>query len=191
MTLFVIAAALASEPAPDVATSRAFVPRPLIGRPLVELRGGLDTVSAGQAPSICGELHLLRFLSVDACGTGSKLFHDRPIDEMSHYRVEADVPLVAVGRTELWLQPGVGFAEVQRGADAAGFRFGRQVAPDQAEAAGPEVSLSVKGRAWMHEGIYAVAELHTGVAFVPAAPQAVGLRGPVLPSAGITAGLGF
>lgn len=164
--------------------SRAFVPAPLVGRPLLEIRGGLDHATV---PLICGEVHLLRLLSVDACGTGSSLFHQRALDEMSHYRVEGDVPLLRRGRLEAWWQPGLGFAEVQRGADAPGYRFR---AGDTAEAAGPEATMTAKGRAWVHEGVYATAELNLGLAWIPAAPATVGTPA-TLPSGALTVGLGF
>lgn len=189
--LWLPTAAWADDPSPDVAASRAFVARPVAGRPVAELRDGLDTTSRARAPQICGEVHVLRFLALDACGSGATWFHDLPIDEMSHYRVEATVPLMAVGRGELWLQPGLGFAEVQRGADAGGFRFGREAAPEQNEAAGPEATLSLKGRAWVHDKVFGVAEANAGLAVVPAAPVVMGSKGPAVPSASLTVGLGF
>jgi len=172
--------------------SEAFVARPFLGRPLLELRGGVDTVAAGRSPVVCGELHPVRFLALDACGTGSGTWHRRPSDEMSHYRVEADLPLGSRGRLAGWLQPGVGFAEVQRGVDASGFSFGDGwTGPEGAEAAGAELSLSARGRAWVHERAYAVVEANVSTAWVPGAPEAVGTPGPVLPSASLTVGLGL
>jgi len=178
--------AFAAEPAPAVA-SQAFVARPVLGRPVVELRGGLDQ---NALPQLCGEVHPLRFLSVDACGTGSGWFHDRPTTEMSHYRVEADIPLARAGRLEAWLQPGLGFAEVQRDGDAAGYRFGP---PDvgQTEAAGPEATLSLRGRGWFHAHAYATVELNAGVAHIPGAPQAVGSPSSTIPSAALSIGAGL
>jgi len=190
LTWLAAATAFADDP-PAEAASRAFVARPLLGRPVVELRGGVDTFTDQAVPQICGEVHPLPYLALDACGTGSGWFHQRPSDEMSHYRVEADLPLLARGRGEVWLQPGLGFAEVQRGVDAAGFRFGDEVAAGQVEAAGAEGTVSLRGRAWVHERVFAVAEANVGLAWIPGAPQAVGAAGPAVPSAGITAGLGF
>jgi hypothetical protein len=185
-----LAVALATEPDAGGVASKAFVARPLVGRPLLELRGGIDTASAGRAPHICGEVAVLPWLALDACGSGATWFHQLPIDEMSHYRVEGTVPLAADGRGELWLQPGLGFAEVQRGADAGGFRFGEQTQPGQNEAAGPEATVSVKGRAWVHERVFGVVEANAGLAIVPAAPAVLGQQ-PLVPSATLTLGLGF
>jgi hypothetical protein len=184
--LLLLTASLAAEPVPAVA-SQAFVPRPVLRRPVLELRGGLDQTST---PQICGEVHPLPYVSVDACGTGSGWFHQRPTTEMSHYRLEADLPLARAGRLEAWLQPGVGFAEVQRDGDAAGYRFERAARAGQTEAAGPEATLSVRGRAWFHQHAYAVVELNGGIAHIPAAPHTVGIPS-TLPSAALSVGVGL
>jgi hypothetical protein len=181
--------ALADDVDPEAVRARAFVAAPLLGRPVLELRGGWH--SGPGAATICGEVHAMRWLAIDACGTGSKLLHDRPVDEMSHYRLEVDVPLAERGRGELRLQPSAGFAEVQRGADADGFRFGRGVAPGQNEAAGAEVGAAAKGRWWVHRGVYGVSEVNVGVAYIPGAPVAVGSPTAWVPSASWTLGLGF
>lgn len=162
----------------------AFVPQPIFGRPAVELRGGLDHAAT---PLVCGEVHVLAFLALDACGTGSSWFHQRALDEMSHYRAEASMRLHGRGRAEWWLQPGFGFAEVQRGADAPGFRTRPGPTP---EAAGPELTASTKGRWWVHRGVSAVAEVNVAAAWVPAAPEVLALP-ELLPSASISVGVGF
>lgn len=191
MMLWLLAFALADEAADAGTSSRAFVARPFVGRPLLELRGGLDTVGGGRVPQICGEVHVLRYLALDACGTGATWFHQQAADEMSHYRVEGSVPLLADGRGELWLQPGLGFAEVQAGNDAAGFRFRDTPEPGQNEAAGPEATVSVKGRLWLHERVYGIAEANAGLAHIPAAPAVMGIGSPTVPSATLTLGVGF
>lgn len=171
--------------------SQGFHSRPLVGRPLLELRGGLDSIGRGRVPQICGEVHVLPFLALDACGTGATWFHQQAADEMSHYRVEGTVPLLSDGRGEVLLQPGLGFAEVQAGNDAPGFRFETDAAPAANEAAGPEASLSVKGRLWLHEKVYGIAEANAGLAHIPAAPAVMGRGAPNVPSATLTLGLGF
>jgi len=171
--------------------STGFVARPFLGRPVVELRGGIDSFGDGQVPQICGEVHPIRYLSLDACGTGSGWFFQRPTDEMSHYRAELDLPLLSRGRAEAWLQPGLGFAEVQRGEDAGGFRFGDRVDAGQVEAAGAEATLSGRGRLWFHERAFAVVEANLGLAYIPGAPEAVGAPSPTVPSAALSIGAGF
>ena len=96
-----------------------------------------------------------------------------------------------MGRVEGGLLLGAGFAEVQRGSDEPGFRFGEAQTADQVEAAGPEVSASLKGRFWVDEKAYIVADLNAGAAYVPAAPTVMGSGGPVLAFGALTVGLGF
>jgi hypothetical protein len=185
--LLLLATAFAAEPPPAIA-SEVFLPRPFLGRPVVDVRGGWQ--ADGNA-TICAEASPLVFVSLDACGTGSGWFHQRPTTEMSHYRVEANLPLARTGRFEALLQPGVGLAEVQRDGDAPGFRFERTAGPQQTEAAGPEATLSVRGRGWFHHRAYASVEINAAVAHIPAAPQAVGSPSSTVPSAALTVGLGL
>lgn len=186
--LFLLAtAAFANDPSPVVA-HHMFVARPFLGRPVVDVRGGWH--AEGQ-PLICAEASPLAFIALDACGTGSGWFHQRPTTEMSHYRVEANLPLARAGRFEALVQPGVGVAEVQRNGDLPGFRFERQARAQQTEAAGPEATLSLRGRGWFHEWAYASVELNAAVAYIPAAPAAVGTASSTVPSAAVTVGLGI
>ena len=187
MLLLLATLSLASEPTPAVA-SQAFVPRPALGRPVVELRGGLH---GGGQPLICGEVAPHRYLALDACGTGSGWFHQRPTTEMSHYRIEGTIPLLRRGRLEAYVQPGLGMAEVQRDGDLPGFRFESNAAPQQTEAAGPEATLSLRGRGWFHAWAYATVELNAAVAHIPAAPVTVGTSSSTVPSAALTVGLGL
>ncbi len=88
---------------------------------------------------------------------------------------------------------GAGFAEVQSGMDQTGFRFGRAASDDQVEAAGPEASISVKGRLWVDDGgrTYVTADLNAGAAYIEAARTVIGHGGPVVPFAAATVGYGF
>ena len=165
--------------------------RPLLGRPVVELRGGLEGAHQWAVPVVCGQVTPLRFLAVEACGTGSGLFHNPDIPEQSHYRVEGLIPLRSSGTMELTLQPGVGFSEVQTGIDQPGFRFGREVAPGQNEAAGVEAAVGLSGRSWVAPRMYVTADVTAGSAYAPAAPEAVGSRSGWLPFALLTVGLGL
>ncbi len=187
--LLLLAAALAAEPPPPtLVASEAFVARPFLGRPVVDVRGGWHD---GGNALLCAEASPLALISLDACGTGSGWFHQRPTTEMSHYRIEANLPLVRAGRFEAVVQPGVGMAEVQRDGDLPGFRFERGAAPQQTEAAGAEATLSLRGRGWFHARAYASVELNAAVAHIPAAPAAVGSPSSTVPSAALTVGLGI
>lgn len=176
--------------AQDVALDAQRV-RPLLGRPVVELRGGLEGAHQGAVPVVCGQVMPLRFLAVEACGTGSGLFHNPDIPEQSHYRLEGVIPLRNTGTLELTLQPGIGFSEVQTGIDQPGFRFGREVEPGQNEAAGLEAAVGLSARSWVAPRVYLTADVTAGSAYAPAAPEAVGSRSGLLPFALLTVGLGL
>lgn len=174
-------------------SSEVFIQRPVAGHPVFEMRIGVDRVDVGH-PFVCAELSPLRWLSVEGCGTGSGfLHHDPDYPDMAHFRARANVFGVGEGRTTADLLVGAGFAEVQTTADEPGFKFGQAKEPDQVEAAGPEASVSMKGRLWLDNTgrTYATADLNAGAALIPAAPEVLGQDGPVVPFAALTFGLGF
>ena len=176
--------------AQDSASSEVTLPRPLAGRPILDLRLGADTVSALDAPIVCMEGYPLAWLSVEACGTGANVWHQPTGPEMSHYRTRIRAMHATDGRLEAELLPGIGFSEVQVGPDAPGFLFGRPRTDDQVEAAGAEASLSGKIRYWTGK-TYVVVDVNAGAAIVPAAPVVTGATGPLLGFGGITVGAGF
>ena len=95
------------------------------------------------------------------------------------------------GRMDLNVLVGAGLAELQVAADEPGFKLGAARSDDQVEAAGPELSAGLKGRAWILPGAYVVGDLNVGGAYLPAAPQILGTGGPLLPFATVGLGLGF
>lgn len=171
--------------------SRAFVPAPVAGRPVFDLRVGVDSSARAAMPYICAEGYPLDRLSLEACGTGAGFLHQGPAAEMAHFRGRFTALEADHGRAEGGLLLGAGFAEVQVAQDQPGFRFGAAQSEDQVEAAGPEVSASLKGRLWVDERAYLVADLNAGAAYVPAAPTVMGAGGPVLAFGALTLGLGF
>ena len=181
------------------ASSEAFVPRPVAGHPVFELRIGADRspLAGGEGPwhpFICAEAAPARWLSFEACGTGAGILHQDPdFPDMAHFRAQVRAASFSLGRTTTDVQLGAGFAEVQRTTDEAGFKFGQAKTADPVEAAGPEAALSIKGRYWMDKGgrTYATADLDAGVAAIPAAPEVLGRGGPVVPFASLTIGMGF
>lgn len=187
LLLLSIGAAPADEPA---VRQQTFTPRPFVGWPLLELRGGVDSMSEGRAPMICMEIGAWTYLAVEACGSGAGILHDQDIAEMVHFRLEGTIPVVRQGRFELVVQPGLGFAEVQTGRDEGGFLFGPARTDDQNEGAGPEATASAKSRVWFHERAYGTAELSTGVAWIESAPTVLG-GSTIVPSVTFTLGLGF
>lgn len=185
---FLLLAALTQAQAQD---SRVFVPNPVAGHPVFDLRVGVDQIGPDH-PYLCGELSPLAWLSVEGCGTGSGFLHQGDSPEMAHFRSRARLASVGEGRLQGDFLFGAGFAEVQRTVDQVGFRFGKAREPEQVEAAGPEASISAKARYWVDRGgkSYLTADLNTGVAVVPGAPTVMG-TGPVIPFAALTVGMGF
>lgn len=168
-----------------------FEPRPLAGRPVFDLRLGVTRADPTQHPYICAEGAPLPWLTLEGCGTGSGFLHHGDEPDMAHFRTRLQLVDAQKGRADGALLAGVGFAEVQRGIDEHGFRFGEATTEDQNEAAGPEASLGAKGRLWFDPRAYLVMDVTTGVAYIPAAPTVIGRGGPVVPFAAVSAGLGF
>ena len=172
--------------------SAAVIPRPIAGHPVFEMRVGMDRIDQ-QHPFICAEGTPVAWLSIEGCGTGSGFLHRDEDADMAHFRAKGRVLDATMGRGTLDWLVGAGFTEVQRTADAPGFRFGAAREPEQVEAAGPEVSTSLKGRYYVDPGArtYVTADLNAGVATIPAAPTVMGTAGPLIPFAALTVGLGF
>ncbi|MEZ4241458.1 MAG: hypothetical protein R3F59_35970 [Myxococcota bacterium] len=175
-------------------SSTATIPRPVAGHPVLELRVGADRVDELRHPVVCAEGAPLSWLSFEACGTGAGIWHDdAEATDMAHFRARGRVAGATSGRGTLDALVGAGFLEVQRTArDAPGFRFGRAREPDQVEAAGPELSATVKGRWFVDPGArtFLTADFNVGAAVVPAAPTVMG-TGPVIPFALLSVGVGF
>jgi hypothetical protein len=174
-------------------SGQAFLQRPIAGHPVLEMRIGVDRLEVGH-PFVCAEVSPLRWLSVEGCGTGAGfLHHDPDFPDMAHFRARARVYGVGEGRVTADLLFGAGFAEIQSTSDAPGFKFGAAREPEQIEGAGPEASVSVKGRLWLDNGgrTYATGDVNVGVAAIASAPTVIGTDGPIVPFAALTFGLGF
>ncbi len=169
--------------------NKTFVRREVAGRPVFDLRVGAQSID-GRNPYLCGEGNPLKWLSIEACGTGAGILHQNGGFDMAHFRTRVRALHGETGRADLDLMIGAGFAEVQSSTDQAGFRFGRQD-PGAVEAAGAEGSVSAKGRFYTTPGTYLVADINVGAALIPGAPQVFGRGGPVVPFATATVGLGF
>lgn len=189
--------ALSPARADDGTAAVATLRRPVAGHGVLELRAGADTRAGrlGESPSrpyLCGEVTPLRRVGIEACGNGAGVLQQEALSDMAHFRVRVTAAEIETGRWDLALIGGVGWAEVQRGADAAGFKFGA-AEPGQVEAAGAEASVSVKGRFWATERAFGTMDLNMGAAVIPGAPEVMqnGSEGPVVPFGSITAGLGF
>ncbi len=187
--------ALAVDPAANhpVARSTAFGREPVAGWAVFELRGGLASSAAGARTMLCAEASPHRLLALEACGSGSGFLYAAAPGavDIVHFRAEASIPILTEGRTDLVLQAGAGFTEVQRGQDAPGFAFGPARSPDQVEGAGPSGSVALKARGWVRPGAYVSAEVDGGAAWIPAAPTVLGTAGPLRPFVTVSVGAGF
>lgn len=184
-----VALALADGPSQPGAVQGAFVRRPVAGRPVADLRVGAQSID-GSTPYLCAEGNPTAWFGIEACGNGQGILHQGQGFDMVHFRGRFRALHRELNRSDVDLLVGAGFAEVQRGEDAAGFRFGQQE-PGSVEAAGPEASVSIKGRFYTTPGTYLVADINAGAAVIPGAAQVFGAGGPVVPFATATIGLGF
>ncbi|MEM6929754.1 MAG: hypothetical protein AAF602_22640 [Myxococcota bacterium] len=184
MILLTVAAASAG-PSLDGTTAR-----PLLGHAFVELRGGVQAGNTGVGGTLCGQISPLRYVAIEACGSGGGFLFPDASSELVHFRAEAHIPLRSQGPLDLALEPGIGFTELEAGADAPGFRFGPARSPDQREGAGPSASLAIKGRWWARPRWFVTMETGVSVASIPSAPVVAG-SGPVITSGMTTVGIGF
>lgn len=174
----------------EATQSTVHVPRPLAGRPVLDLRVGADTAGSLEAPQVCMEGYPIAWLSVEACGNGSGIWRQNVGTDVAHFRTRVRALHSQNGRLEAELLPGIGFTEVQVGEDRAGFLFGQARSADQVEAAGAEASLSAKVRVWVDRA-YFVVDVNAGAAIIPAQPVVTGATGPVLGFGAVTVGAGF
>lgn len=192
LAILLVGPAHGEEPDPATAAvdSGAFVPDPVAGHPLLELRVG-GQVGAPTHPYVCGELTPVKRISIEGCGNGSGFLHQADVPDMAHFRARGAVLQGRRQRLAGELLVGVGFAEVQRTADEPGFQFGEPTEPEPVEAAGPEVSVGAKGRWWMDSKVYMSADATIGAAWIPGAPAVLDGDGPTVPFAGASVGVGF
>jgi len=154
------------------------------------LRIGASTANENGRPELCLELAPLAFLSVEGCGTGSGFLHRDPEAELAHFGVK--LRAASIETDFAWLEPniGVGFAELQVGADDPGFRFD-STGPRGIETAGPEIGASLRALVEIAEGFEGVLEARFALAYLPEAPHLVRPFPELMPSAEITLGAGF
>lgn len=194
LTLLLLAATASADDGTAAVTT---LRRPVAGHAVFELRAGADSRAGGPGegparPYLCGEVTPLKRVGVEACGNGAGVLQQRDLTDMAHFRVRVTAGEVQTEKWDWALIAGAGWAEIQRGADEAGFQFG-QAEAGQVEAAGAEASVSVKGRFWALEQGYGTVDLNMGAAVIPGAPEVTQgvVSGPVVPFGSITAGFGF
>ncbi|RYZ43618.1 MAG: hypothetical protein EOO71_02650 [Myxococcaceae bacterium] len=150
----------------------------------------LGASSGSKRLEMCLELSPLEVFSLEACGTGSEILHHENSPEMAHFRAKYTL---TQWKTELgWLQPrfGLGFTELQVGADDAGFKF-LGVGPRGVETAGPEASLGLRGIYPLGSYFDVVGELSFSMAWLKHAPQLIIPQSAFQPALSFTLGAGF
>ncbi|MFZ5476478.1 MAG: hypothetical protein ACOZNI_06835 [Myxococcota bacterium] len=167
-----------------------FAARALLRHPFLDVRGGVTGDVTGVNPALCAALSPTAWLSFEGCGPGAGFLYPSKGPDLAHFRARARVLGVREGRVELDGLVGAGLAEAERAADAPGFRMGAQ-AGEPVETAGPEASLTLTGRAWVHPSAYVLVDLNAGAAYMAEAPRVVGTAGPIVPFVGLSAGAGF
>lgn len=188
---FILLFGLGSARAGEGPRLRTTVKRP--DRTYVDLRVGV-LAAPGLGPEamgqICGTITPMKRIGIEACGNGAGVLHNRGGSDFAHFRLRATA-WEQQSRDATWsLNMAAGFAEVQRSADAPGFRFG--AAEDgQVEAAGPEVAVGLSTRRQAGGVGHWVVDLTAGVAHIDGAPAVMGVSGPVVPFVGLTMGAGF
>lgn len=174
-------AALADPPPPEQTEERYYG----------SFRAGVATSVDGEAPSVlCLELAPLSRLSVEACGNGSGILDDRPAAEIAHFRAKAGLYRARLRGVTLEPLLGLGFAEMQLGADAEGFQF-RGVSENGLATAGPEATAALRARTSLGRGWEAVGELSFSGAYFAHAQALARPQETFQPSLGLTLGLGF
>ncbi len=159
-------------------------------RTYVNARLGFASSDSNHLPQICVEAAPLAYLSVEACGTGAQLWHNRPQPEMSHYLLKGRVLSLPVAEFVLQAFVVAGFTELSVAADQAGFSF-RGVSDGRASTAGFESGASLRALYPMGKGFEALVDASLLVAYLPHAEELVSARSRVQPSVALSVGIGF
>jgi hypothetical protein len=157
-------------------------------RTYVNFRVGAAT--SATRPQMCLDVAPLEMLAIEGCGTGGGFLHSEPGTDLSHFR--GKVRLASVEVEGAWVEPwlGVGFAELEVGADTPGFSF-EGTSPGDVSTAGPDVGASLRGLVPLGAGFELVGEVGVGLAFFAHAQSLVVPQEPLQAQASMNVGLGF
>lgn len=159
-------------------------------RNIVNLRVGGSSENQSGKMIICGEVTPVWRLSIEGCGSGSGIIHNDDGVELSHYRAKVVVYSTINRWGAVRAQVGLGFAELQLAADAAGFQFG-STGEQNIETAGPESSASVQWFVPLSAGFEFVMNGTVGAAYLPHAPELSAPQSRWQPFASLELGLGW
>lgn len=176
-------AAAEEEPAPQRLSEE--VPPP---RTFLDLR--LGATSTETWTQVCAAGYPLEMLALEACGNGSGFLHQEPAPEIAHFR--GKVRLLQQRLGPVYLEPwlGLGFAELQVGADAPGFDF-FGTGPTDVETAGAEAGGALRAVLPLGAGFEVIGNVDLSLAYFPRAPDLVRPMSPWQPTLSADVGIGW
>lgn len=162
-------------------------------RTYVSFRVGAAT--SATRPQLCLGVSPLEMVALEGCGTGGGFLHNEPGTDITHFRGKVRLTSVELDTgegTSAWVEPwlGVGFAELEVGADTPGFSF-EGASPGRVSTAGPDVGASLRGTVPLAAGFEVIGEVGVGLAFFAYAPLLVVPQDPLQPQASVNLGLGW
>jgi hypothetical protein len=180
-------AAYAEDPVDDGGAGGGSHP-PVTNR--INMRVGASSTDDTGYPTICMDVRIVSRFSIESCGTGQAIIHNEPGNEMAHFRATYSFLERSLWKGNLHARGGLGFAEMQIGADHPGFRFG---SPDQdrGSVAGPEASLSAQWLLPMYKDFDFVITGTAGLAYFTGAPELATSKSELQSFASIEAGIGW
>ena len=153
------------------------------------MRMGVSTATSNGQPTICLEGTPLQNIAIEACGTGYGFVHRASGTDFVHFRGKWSLLHRKGANSHLQGQLGLGFAEIQIGADELGFQFGN--AGGGVETAGPEISASMQ---WLHAfpaNTELVFDINIGSAFFYYGPELIIPQQQVFPFMEMSIGWGW
>jgi hypothetical protein len=163
--------------------------RAATARTYIDLRGGMATTNPAGVVDVCMEGTPLKFLTLETCGTGAGLWRGNQGTQMAHLRTELQPYRFTFQGVAFDPQIGIGIAELQIGPDDPGLRFGS--AKGKFDTTGPESTLSLQAKVPFRYDLELVAELNTGLVYLPHAPELARPQSTILPFAAFSLGMGF
>ncbi len=155
----------------------------------------VGAATSATRPQLCLDVSPLEALAFEGCGTGGGFLHTEVGSDISHFRGKvrlASTEVVATAGVSVWVEPwvGVGFAELEVGADTPGFSF-EGPSPGRVSTSGPDVGASLRGTLPLPAGVELVGEIGVSLSYFVYAPQLVVPQAPLQPQASFSLGLGF
>jgi hypothetical protein len=156
----------------------------------VNVRVGKSSADLGGRPSICVDVRVWWKLSVETCGTGQSIIHNDPGQEIMHLRANYSIAQRSLWKGTLHARGGLGFAELQIGADDPGFVFGRPSSNGNSTA-GPEAAFSAQWLLPLYKKIDFVMTATAGLAYFAGAPELSTSKTELQGFASLEAGIGW